>query len=226
MRRLTRTVSRAAAAILLAVIALWMASEVVISIAARGRIYDTAAHVPTRKAALVLGTSKFVAGGRPNLHYLYRMDAAAELFKAGKAEYVIVSGNGTDRHYNEPKMMRADLIERGVPPERIYCDYAGLRTLDSVVRAEEVFGAGDCIVVSQPSHTERAIFIGRMRGQDVIGFNARNVSSLTDPRTAIRERLARVLALLDMTVLRKQPKFLGEKVELGQSRAVPARDPS
>lgn len=226
MRRLIRTTSRAAAAILLAVVALWVASEAVISIAARGRTYDLVDRVPARKAALVLGTSKFVAGGRPNLHYLYRMDAAAELFKAGKARFVIVSGNGSEPHYNEPKMMRADLIARGVPPARIYCDYAGLRTLDSVVRAGEVFGAGDCIVVSQPSHAERAIFIGRMRGQDVIGFNARNVPASTDPRTAIRERLARILALLDVTVLRKQPKFLGEKVELGSSQPAPNHDPS
>ncbi len=186
----------------------WLACELAVEIAAWGRCYNDIAQVPAREVGLVLGTSKYVAPGRPNLHYQYRMDAAAALFKAGKVQRLIVSGNGTDSHYNEPRMMREDLIARGVPADRIISDNAGLRTFDSVVRAAEVFGAPNCVVVSQPSHNERAIFIGRTRGQDMIGWNARVVSLWTDPRTAVRERLARVLAVidvLDVTLLNELP---------------------
>jgi len=131
------------------------------------------------------------------------MDAAAALYKAGKVKRLIVSGNG-ETYYNEPRMMRDDLVARGVPADRIVLDEAGLRTFDSVVRAAEIYDAPDCIVVSQPAHNKRAIFIGRARGQDIIGWDAKSVSAWIDPRTAIRERLARVLAVLDVTVLGKR----------------------
>ena len=184
----------------------WLGCELAVEIAARGRSFDRIELVPVRDTALVLGTSKYIASGRPNLHYEYRMDAAAALFKAGKVRRLIVSGNGAEPNYNEPRRMRDDLVARGVPVDRIVLDEAGFRTFDSVVRAAEVFGAPDCIVVSQPSHNERAIFIGRVRGQDIIGWSARSVGVWTDPRTAVRERLARVLAVLDVTILNKQTR--------------------
>jgi SanA protein len=183
----------------------WVGCEVAVETASSGRTYSRIEDVPPRDVALVLGTSKYVAAGRPNLHYKYRMDAAAELFKAGKVKRLIVSGNGSEPNYNEPRMMRDDLVARGVPADRIVLDEAGLRTFDSVVRAATVYHAPDCIVVSQPTHTRRAIFIGRCRGQDIIGWNARDVGLWIDPRTAVRERLARVLAVLDVTILNKQP---------------------
>ena len=201
MRNWIRKIKRLALLAVAAVVLVWLGCELAVEIAARGRCYDRLDEVPARDTALVLGTSKYVTAGGPNLHYQYRMDAAAALFHAGKVKRLIVSGNGAEPNYNEPRMMRDDLVARGVPADRIVLDGAGLRTFDSVVRAAEVFHAPSCIVVSQPSHNERAIFIARVRGLDMIGWNARSVSLWTDPRTAIRERLARVLAVLDVTVL-------------------------
>ncbi|MDD5200059.1 MAG: ElyC/SanA/YdcF family protein [Terrimicrobiaceae bacterium] len=195
----------------------WLACELAVEIAAWGRCYDRLADVPRREFGLVLGTSKYLAAGGPNLHYQYRIEAAAELFKAGKVQRLIVSGNGSEPYYNEPRRMREDLIARGVPSERILSDDAGLRTFDSVARAAEVFGAPDCIVVSQRSHNERAVFIGRVRGQDIIGWNARSVGLWTDPRTAIRERLARVLAVLDVTILNQRPETAADGKALSTS---------
>ena len=203
IRKIVRLPLLAAAALAL----VWLGCELTVEIAAWGRCYDQLARVPARDAALVLGTSKYVAAGRPNLQYQYRIDAAAALIHAGKVRRLIVSGNGAEPHYNEPRTMRDDLVARGVPARCIVLDEAGLRTFDSVVRAATVFGAPDCIVVSQPSHNERAVFIGRMRGQDLIGWNARAVGLRIDPRTAIRERLARVLAVLDVTILDPQPRL-------------------
>ncbi len=198
-----------------AVVLIVLGAEAAVDLSAWGRSYSEVNEVPKRKAALVLGTSKYVPGGDENVHYRYRMDAAAELFKAGRVEYMIVSGNGAEENYDEPETMREDLIEMGVPAERIYRDDAGLRTLDSVVRADEVFGAPDMVVVSQPEHTKRAIFIGRMHGQDLIGYPGKPVSFATDPKTSIRERLARVLAVSDV-FLGKRPERVGGKVTLGE----------
>ncbi len=216
MRRLFRFLFRFVLLAVAAVVLVVVGAEVAVDVAAHGRNFTKVENVPHRTAAVVLGTAKFIPGGNENLHYRYRIDAAAKLFAAGRVDYVIVSGNGVEPDYDEPASMREDLIERGVPAARIYRDDAGLRTLDSVVRAADVFGAGDAVVVSQPEHNKRAIFIGRMRGQDVVGFSAKPVSFSVDPKTAIRERLARVLALLDVTVLDKQPERVGGTVTLGE----------
>lgn len=195
-----------ATVLLLGVVALlWLSCETAVEIAAWGRCHSRLEDVPVREFGLVLGTSKFVAPGRINLHYQYRIDAAVELYRAGKVRRLIVSGNGADPHYNEPRMMREDLVARGVPDAAIVSDEAGLRTFDSVVRAAEVFGARRFTVVSQRSHNERAVFIGRARGLDVDGWDARQVGVWTDPRTALREQLARVLAVFDVINPGKRP---------------------
>ncbi len=205
MRRVARILGRVVALAVGAIVLLWLGCEAAVEAAAWGRCHSRLEEVPAREFGLVLGTSKFVAPGRINLHYQYRIDAAVELYHAGKVRRLIVSGNGAGPHYNEPRMMREDLEARGVPAGAIVADEAGLRTFDSVVRAAEVFGARDFIVVSQRSHNERAVFIGRARGLDVHGWNARRVGVWTDPRTALRERLARVRAVLDVLIPGKQP---------------------
>ena len=207
MRSVFRGLMRLAVAGVAVALLGWLGCELAVEIAAAGRCHDRVEEVPVQEFGLVLGTSKFVGPGQINAHYRYRMDAAAELFRAGRVRRLIVSGNGTEPSYNEPRMMRDDLVARGVPADAILGDEAGLRTFDSVVRAAEVFGARRFVVVSQPSHNERAIFIGRVRGLDVHGWNARPVSVWGDPRTALRERLARVLAVLDVTVLGQRPKL-------------------
>lgn len=129
--------------------------------------------MPSVDAALVLGTSRLLGRGRPNPTYDHRLDAAASLWKAGKAKYLIVSGNGTaSRDYDEASDMRIDLIKRGVPAEAIYRDRRGYRTWDSVVRARDVFGLKRFAVVSQRSHVARALFIARSLGLEAYGLEA------------------------------------------------------
>lgn len=189
-------------------LAVWLGSEAAVMVQSRGRLFDVVTDVPVRDAGLVLGTSKYVAGtGRENLHYRRRIDAAAELYHAGRVGRLIVSGNGLDPHYNEPRMMRKDLVALGVPDDRILSDESGLRTLDSMIRAGVNFGVRDPVVVSQKGHNARAVFLGRMHGMNPVAFNAGEVPFRVDPKTAVRERLARVLAVLDVTILknRKSP---------------------
>lgn len=181
-----------------------------VSIVSKDRIYTDINSVPARDVALVLGTSRY-AYGRRNLFYIHRLNAAAKLFHNGKVKGVIVSGDNSTRYYDEPTDMKADLIKKGIPGKYITCDYAGFRTLDSVVRAEKVFGFKDYIVVSQMFHCERAIYTGLQKGHEPIAFAAEDVGSIFGKKVRIREIFARMKAFLDINILNTKPKFLGKK---------------
>ncbi|MGL5815451.1 MAG: SanA/YdcF family protein [Aeromonas sp.] len=182
---------------------------------ARHYTYDDVDAVPYNRVAVVLGTSKYLIGGSPNHYFKYRIKAAAELYNNGKVDYILVSGDNATVQYNEPRQMRRALIQAGIPASAIYSDYAGFRTLDSVVRAKEVFGQSRFTVVSQAFHNERAIFIARHFGIDAVGFNALDPSAYQGIRTRVREVFARLMGLLDLYVLDKGPKFLGEPIVIG-----------
>ncbi|MDO4777444.1 MAG: ElyC/SanA/YdcF family protein [Cardiobacteriaceae bacterium] len=170
-----------------------------ISLASRPYLHDDLASVPERDVALVLGTSKYLAGGRINPFYRARIDAAAALYHAGKARYFIVSGDNRAHNYNEPAQMRADLIKAGIPASHIQPDYAGLRTLDSILRAREIFGQSDYLIVSQPFHNARAVFLARHHGQSPIAYNAADpVAARHSLKTRIREIGARLKAVWDL----------------------------
>lgn len=189
---------------------------------ASGRTYNDAASVPAgeRRVALVLGCSKNLPDGRSNRFFGKRIQAAAELYQAGKCPALIVSGDNGVEGYDEPTDMKEALIAKGVPESKIYCDYAGFRTLDSVVRAKAIFGQTRLIIVSQRTHNQRAIYLARDQGMDAIGYNAQD-AVLPWPKALKnwgREILARVAAVLDAKVLGTKPKFYGPpvKIETGQ----------
>ncbi|WP_265436471.1 SanA/YdcF family protein [Aeromonas media] len=182
---------------------------------ARHYTYDDVEAVPYNRVALVLGTSKYLIGGSPNHYFKYRIKAAAELYNNGKVDYILVSGDNATVQYNEPRQMRRALIQAGIPASAIYSDYAGFRTLDSIVRAKEVFGQARFTVVSQAFHNERAIFIARHFGIEAVGFNALDPSAYQGIKTRVREVFARLMGLLDLYVLDKGPKFLGEPIVIG-----------
>ena len=171
-------------------------------------------NVKETKTALLLGTSKFLKGGHENAYYSNRIKAAVALYKAGKIKFIIVSGDNSTKDYNEPKMMCEDLVLAGIPRERIYLDYAGFRTLDSVVRCDKIFGQREVLVISQRFHNERAIFIAQSYGIKMKGFNAQDVSAYYGFKTNLREKFARVKVVLDL-MFGTDPKFLGEKIKIG-----------
>jgi len=179
---------------------------------AEGRCYDAVDSVPKAPAAVVLGTAPRLADGRANLFFLPRMEAAAALFKAGKVQSLIVSGDNGTQNYDEPTEMKRVLVQMGVPEAKIVCDYAGFRTLDSVVRAKEVFGQQHLIFVSQRFHNARAIYLAKAFGIEAWGINAADVPVKLSVKTFLREKLACVKAVMDVKVLGTKPRFLGEKV--------------
>lgn len=181
--------------------------------ASRGRLFSDVADLPETKVALVFGTTDRV-NGRENLYFRYRIDAAVRVWKSGKIRTIIVSGDNRSQYYNEPEKMRQALVERGIPADRIVCDYAGLRTLDSVVRAKEIFGATSMLVISQKFQNERAIYLANANGIDARGFNARDVDTQGGLKTKVREIGARVKMWLDVNFLDTKPAHLGEKIVL------------
>jgi SanA protein len=180
---------------------------------AKSHVYDDVENIPAQKAALVLGAAKNI-GNRPNLYFTYRIQAAKKLYDSGKVKAFVVSGDNSRKNYNEAEDMRQALIEAGVPDSIIHADYAGLRTLDSVVRMYEIFGQKSFIVVSQQFHNERAVFLAQYYGLTAYGYNAKDLSlNQSSYRTKIRELFARVKVFIDIAT-GKEPKYLGEKIDI------------
>ena len=180
---------------------------------AKDKVYSDIRSTPYNKVGLLLGTNPSGPNGGKNYYFIYRIDAAVQLYKAGKIKYILVSGDNHIKEYDEPQCMKEALMERGVPESAIILDYAGFRTLDSIVRAKEVFGQTEFTIISQRFHNERAVCLARHYGISAIGFNARDVKrTATGMRISYgRECLARVKMYIDL-LLNKQPKFLGEPI--------------
>lgn len=181
--------------------------------AAARYLSGNAAELPECKAALLLGTSPKLANGRSNVYFDLRIRAAADLYRAGKVRYIIVSGDKGKHGYNEPEAMKAALVAQGIPAEKIVPDYAGIRTLDSVLRARSIFGQESYIVVSQKFHNERAVYLARAYGIEAYGYNADDNDHYSGSKTEVREYLARVKMLLDLAV-QKAPRHQGKPVRL------------
>ena len=169
--------------------------------------------LPKTKVAVVLGTAPNLVGGYQNYYFTYRIEAATKLYKSGKVTHFILSGDHGKKNYNEPEAMKQALIKNGIPENVIYLDYAGFRTLDSMIRAKEIFGQKEFIVVSQEFHNERAVYIARQNGINAYGYNAKDVNKNAGLKTNIREYFARAKVFID-SFFGVQPKFLGEKIEI------------
>lgn len=167
--------------------------------------------LPEHRVALVLGTSNKTTAGLPNQFFERRMDTAAELYKIGKIDHFILSGDNRSMFYNEPIEMRKALVSRGVPVNAITLDYAGLRTLDSVVRSKEIFGQDKIIIITQPFHSYRALFISNYYNIDAVAMVASDPGLEISFKVRIREYFARTKAVLDLYILKTSPRFMGEK---------------
>lgn len=179
------------------------------------QIYSEVITIPQNNVGLLLGTSPKLKNGNNNLYFDYRILAAIELYKAGKIKYILISGDNRREDYNEPEEMKKALMQKGIPEKSIYLDYAGFRTLDSVVRAKEVFGQNRLTIISQRFHNERAIYLAEKNGINAIGYNAKDVNAYSGLKTNIRELFARVKMFIDLAT-DKQPHFLGEKIIIGK----------
>jgi SanA protein len=180
------------------------------------QLYTSVTEIPYLKVGLVLGASKNTVRGTSNLYFKYRIEAAYQLYKEHKVSYLLLSGDNHIKGYDEPSDMREALIALGVPDSCIVLDYAGFRTLDSVVRCDEVFGEDSITIISQEFHNQRAVFIANKNNIHAIAFNAQEVNKNYSFKTQFREYFARVKCMLDIYILHTSPKFLGDKIQIGQ----------
>ena len=186
-------------------------SNVIIVQSTKKEIYSTVNSTPKKKVALILGTSRYTIWGTTNLYFKYRIEAAAKLYHSGKISHIIVSGDNSDKTYNEPRQMWDALLKKGIPHSAITLDFAGFRTLDSVVRSKEVFGQTEIIIISQRFHVERALFIASKYKIDAIGFAAQDPPKKYSFKTRVREYFAKTKAVIDLYIINKKPKYLGKK---------------
>ncbi|RKR14090.1 SanA protein [Maribacter vaceletii] len=188
-------------------------SNFIISNSTNNKTFDNILDIPKNKVGLVLGTAKKLVGGQPNPYYTNRISATITLFNSNKIEFVLVSGDNGSVYYNEPNSFKRDLIKGGIPADKIFLDYAGFRTLDSMVRAKAVFGLDSVTIISQKFHNERAIYIAQKKGLNAIGFNAKDIEGKSGLKVHLREYFARVKVFLDL-LFNTQPKFFGDKISI------------
>lgn len=192
------------------VILLVIASNIWVNAFSSHYLYNSVESIAPREYGVVLGTSRQLKDGRKNWFFEYRIRAAVELYDKKKVKKLIVSGDNSTPYYDEPGMMKEELVKRGVPECAITCDYAGLRTYDSMVRMKKVFGVSSFIVISQKFHNQRAIFIARKNDMDVIGYNAKDLKGVNGIKTHVREFFSRFKTVLDIYLLGTDPKFMGK----------------
>ncbi len=192
-----------------------LVTNLIIRFSAESYLFDSSDDIPYNRVGLVLGTSHKVINGGPNPYFHNRMQAAAHLYHKNKVSYLIVSGDNRTQYYNEPMQMKQALVSLGVPADVIYSDHAGLRTLDSVIRAKKVFGQDSITIISQRFHNQRAVYIAIRQQMEVIAFNAHDAPRDKTDKTRIREWLAKANVFWDL-LTRREPGHLGESIVIGE----------
>jgi SanA protein len=195
------------------ILAFLFLSNVWVVTSTREEVYSDNDLLPDHRVALVLGTSNKTTSGSPNQFFEKRMDTAAELYKKGKIYHFILSGDNRSRFYNEPLAMQKALLKRGVPSSAITLDYAGLRTLDSVVRCKQIFGQDKIIIITQPFHSYRALFISNYYQMEAVAMVTADPVDVSF-KIKMREYFARSIAVLDLYVFNTAPRFLGKKEDI------------
>lgn len=198
---------------LLGVVAL-VACNIWVIRSTENKVYSSVKEIPENDVALVLGTSKYSRTGRANLFFKSRIEAAVKLYNSGKVKHFLLSGDNSLPYYNEPQDMKKALMSHGVPQTAITLDYAGFHTFDSVVRSKLVFKQKKLTIITQDFHSYRALFISNHYGIDAAAFITDPIPSSYSFMTQARECLARCKAIVDLYVLHKQPKFLGEEIDI------------
>lgn len=166
-----------------------------IHLSVRGQIYNVS-NVPKCRVAMVLGCKVF-PNGRLSPMLADRCDKAIELYKLGKVDKLLMSGDNRFIRYNEPKHMCDYAISKGIPKDDVIADFAGRRTYDSAYRAKHIFGLSKIIVVTQPFHMDRSLYLCRAFGIDAYGVSAESEKNM---KSILREFPACLAAVIDVNI--------------------------
>ncbi|MGP4085208.1 SanA/YdcF family protein [Streptomyces sp. KR55] len=211
----TRTGQRRLVQALMALCVLALLPSAWMHVATGDRLRSTA-DAPRTDVAVVFGAGLW--NGEPSPYLAHRLDAAAELYRAGRVEVVLVTGDNSREDYDEPDAMRSYLTRHGVPDARIVSDYAGFDTWDSCVRARKIFGVDEAVLISQGFHIRRAVALCEAAGVTSYGVGVDERHDGTWYYGGVREIVAAGKAALD-AVFRPDPRFLGP-AEPGVERAL------
>ena len=210
--RFFQTAVAGAALVIASLLAVGCIASDVGNAVAEAYVPDDIDALPTVDAAIVLGTAPFGTRGQRYRTLSRRLKAAYDLWSHGKVRYLIVSGNRIDADYDEPARMRDGLSALGVPPEFVYRDPLGTRTWESMIRARDIYGLRQVIVVSERDHLARALFIGRHLGLDAWGY-ASDGLTYTGVRGHIIGNFAILRAYVDLVF---DPRLRqGRKIAIG-----------
>lgn len=214
MKKLFKIIGKSLLLVFATLILATLVVNMIVVNSAKSKIHTSISTIPHNHVGLLLGTSPLNRHARTNSYFVNRIKVAVKLYRSGKIDYIIASGDNHTLQYNEPIAMRDSLIAHGIPNERIILDYAGFRTLDSVVRAKKIFGCDSLTIISQSEHCERALFIAEAHGIHAIACPAETKAHrATRLRLAAREWLARDKMMLDLFT-GKNPYFLGEEISI------------
>jgi len=172
---------------------------------AEGKVFSDIDSIKYSKVGLLLGTTPQARIGRiTNYFFIYRIDAAEQLYRAGKIEKILISGDDHSLDgVNETECMRDSLVARGVPASAIFLDGKGYRTICSIINANKVYGLKNFTIISQKFHDERAIYQAEHLGLDVENIQAyiaKDPKSRLAYLTTIREYFARVKLFIDLMI--------------------------
>ncbi len=174
------------------------------------RHIETMESIDRADCIIVLGAAVF--GDSVSYTLAKRLDTAIEVYRAGKAPKIIVSGDHGRPEYNEVSVMREYLIQNGISKENIFMDHAGFNTYDTMYRAKDIFLAESAIIVTQREHLVRFLYIANKLGISSVGVESENYDEYEMKVQKTREFLARVKAFLQCEILHSKPKYLGETI--------------
>lgn len=189
--------------IIVGLVAIIAMCDIFVAWNASGKTYEDVDSIPHRKVGLILGTSPISTWtGRRNYYFDHRIKAGADLYKAGKVDWLVVSGGdyrNTENGYDEPVAMRDSLMKQGVDSTRIILDYDGTRTLNSIAKMRDVYCQDSITIISQEYHNERALYLAKHLSIEAIAFNAKTPGQRNSWwRNRGREVLARVKLFIDV----------------------------
>ena len=214
IKKLFRTPVRVFFYLIGVIMTLIFACNIIMLLSVSDHMYKSVETLPTNQVGLVLGTSDKLSDGDTNHFFVQRIDIAATLYQNGKIKHVLVSGDNRTKYYNEPLKMKKALQAKGIPEGAITMDFAGLRTLDSIVRSKLVFGQTKLTVITQSFHAYRALFIGKKYNMDVVAIESAPLPFSKTIKVKIREIFARTVAFWDLYVLNTGPRHLGDQIEI------------
>ena len=203
---------------LLFILFMMIGINVYVGMSARDYIADDMKNVKKGVSAIIVPGAGLESDGTPGVVLKDRLDTAIELFKAGVATRILVSGDHGDDYHNEALAMKEYVIEKGLPADAIFMDHAGFTTYETMYRAREIFGVTSCVIVTQKYHMYRSIYIARGLGLDAYGMPSGIHINLKYLPLEAREFLARIKAFF-MVMLKPEPTYLGDEIPISGSGA-------